>query len=523
MKKLSFLCVVLFLFFLCKISAKVYKNSWLEMGLKGQITSFIESTYSAEVKAGKTVKSDLLFTQQAKFDSKGMMVVIVFKPSKGDSIKYLLVNEGELQMELIAPTFTTKNIRNKSGEVIEEQTYSHKGKLLRRTEYTYDSDGNCIEEKLYGKSECLRVTEMKYDSKGNVIEAIVSGDEDMRTESKYNKHNLVVKEETFDGENNKINAYTYEYVFDNHGNWINKKKIVGDFPVEIVERELIYAASMATSLSKDVLLKKVSEYFLLLVLIAMVAHMLYVLYKGKRFKTVFTANYFKSLRDQSDVDFSDSENRTEQAYELLNRAFLEWTVVGGEDGIEYRKPTKMKQIKSSIFYLEQVINMNPEDEDVIKSLNEYTDVINSAEMRSFYGSKAIIVIGILVAAFFAFTDSGSGGFVKEFFTGGFMIWGPVIVYVLASRKPKFLIDKKLDKSGGVKSTSGVAAMILGIIGGAHTVRTVTKWSDGSKSVDDDHSQYFFAWVIAFLVMIVIAAFMWLWAIFNYLRNYVLYF
>ena len=64
-------------------------------------------------------------------------------------------------------------------------------------------------------------------------------------------------------------------------------------------------------------------------------------------------------------------------YKRQDEAFATWTVIEKTDDDEFRKPTKMKQIKKSVLLIDQVIGMCPSDADVIERLNSLTDVINS--------------------------------------------------------------------------------------------------------------------------------------------------
>ena len=85
-----------------------------------------------------------------------------------------------------------------------------------------------------------------------------------------------------------------------------------------------------------------------------------------------------------------------EAWKLMDEAFATWTVIEKTDDDEFRKPTKMKQIKKSVLLIDQVIGMCPTDADVIERLNSLTDVINSGEERHFDGSKKLIWLGVIV-------------------------------------------------------------------------------------------------------------------------------
>ena len=86
-----------------------------------------------------------------------------------------------------------------------------------------------------------------------------------------------------------------------------------------------------------------------------------------------------------------------------------------------------------------------------------------------------------------------------------------------------MILKEYSK-GGNKSNflSGVLGGLLGGVAAAKTVRTVTKWDDGTTTVDDDHSQTWFALIFLLIGCVILACVSWIVAFINYLRNYVIY-
>jgi hypothetical protein len=96
------------------------------------------------------------------------------------------------------------------------------------------------------------------------------------------------------------------------------------------------------------------------------------------------------------------------------------------------------------------------------------------------------------------------------------------LYVVASRTPQFLIDKRALRGGG-NIHNGIFAGVFGLLAGAQTVRTIYKFNDGHKEYSDDHSQHWIALAIGLVVLFVLAMMMAFWALLNYLRNYVLYF
>lgn len=248
--------------------------------------------------------------------------------------------------------------------------------------------------------------------------------------------------------------------------------------------------------------------------VAIFAHMIYLWIRGARYKMQFTSEQMKAARDAEGKPTEMTEEEAAEAFGLLEKAFECWTVVEqDEEGNEFRKPTKMKQIKLSVQYINQVIAQQPTDSDVITRLNELTDIINSNEKRYFYGSKPLIWLGGIVGIISIFLFGGGLGFAILLST---------CAYILASRTPTFLIEKRA-KRGGSNIHNSMIAGIFAMIAGAKTVRTIYTHADGSKSYEDDHSEHWITLFIGFVALLLIAFLMAFWAFINYLRNYVLYF
>lgn len=245
----------------------------------------------------------------------------------------------------------------------------------------------------------------------------------------------------------------------------------------------------------------------------MLGHMIYLSYRGKRYKTVFTAKDFEAERALAGTPKEMSEQEEQEAYELMDKAFNTWTVVERTADDEYHSPTKMKQIKASVLLINQVIAMKPTDEDVVERLNGLTEVINNAEERHFDGSKKLIWVGVIVGILMFWVMGPAMCFSTLFATGA---------YIVASRTPQFLIDKRAARGGG-NIHNGIFAGLFAMLAGAQTVRTIYKFEDGSKAYKDDHSQTWIALAIGLIIMVVLAMMMSFWAFLNYIRNYVLYF
>lgn len=253
---------------------------------------------------------------------------------------------------------------------------------------------------------------------------------------------------------------------------------------------------------------------IVLVYVGIIAHMIYVYFKGSRYKEIYTLDGMTAKRTEENKPSEMTEEEYNQCVNLLEDAFAVWTIQSQtENGEEIRKPTKMKQIKASSLLIDQAIALRPTDQEVIDRINELTDVINSNEKRYFDGSKALVWLGIIVGILLGFV-MGPGVSILTLISTG--------CYILASRTPAFLVEKRANRGGG-NIHNGMIAGIFGMIAGAQTIRTITTYSDGHKEYEDDNSQHWIAWILGLCLLVAIALFMALWAIINYLRNYVFYF
>ena len=268
------------------------------------------------------------------------------------------------------------------------------------------------------------------------------------------------------------------------------------------------------------------DYLIAIVIIGaslfMIGHMVYILFKSKQFADQeFSIEYFKSFRQEKGMSAESSDEDNKNCTELLNDAFLTWTNIeaGEEDGLEYRKPKKMKEIIRSGEILKQVVEIAPTDKDIVNTLNEYKMVVTTNEVRSFDGSWKLVGLGVGVAILFSLISMDAmGGFIKAFFSVGLLFIIPTIVYIISSYTPQFLIEKRANRGGGNVST-GLVAMAIGVLGSGVTVRT--HYTDGTH--EDDNSGHIVAWALGLIMMVIVAFTIIIWAVLNYLRNYVLFF
>lgn len=245
----------------------------------------------------------------------------------------------------------------------------------------------------------------------------------------------------------------------------------------------------------------------------MVGHMIYILTRPKRFSHAITIEEMAERRRASGLP----EEMTEEEYETANNYMAtitdNWTCIGTRDGEDQFTPTTKPQVDSAYNLLDQTIALCPTDADIVARINEVGEYVNDRSKRSFDGSKIMLVVAGLFTAFFTYLV-GWGA------TPFFLL--SMGLYYLASLCPNYLIDKKQLKGRQRKTSNYIFGAIFGFMASAQTVRTVTTYSDGSKDVDDDHSQHIIFTILGTVALLIMVYFLAVWGAINYLRNYVFY-
>ncbi len=256
----------------------------------------------------------------------------------------------------------------------------------------------------------------------------------------------------------------------------------------------------------------------LLVPLGMIVHMLYINWKTMMLKKILTVEHFTAKRVKKELPEQMTDTEINDGHRLLDTAYNELTVLEvDENGNEFRKPGKMKELLRAQRKVEEVGKLMPTDPEVLERYNQFREFLYDYLRRSFFASWKLIVLCLLVAIGISFTDHG--GFWNGFFTLGALFWMPAIVYYISSQVPQYMIDKKNDRGGGNGwFSTALVALGLGVLGSGYTVRTT--YSDGSTS--DDHSGHWIALFLGLLVLFAVALTIYIWATINYLRNYVLY-
>ena len=283
------------------------------------------------------------------------------------------------------------------------------------------------------------------------------------------------------------------------------------------------SSSSRSSGSSQSLGETILGILLLLAILFMFFHMLYVLFWPRVFEMIYkkkhpsviwktTVDEQMALRREEGLPETMPDSETDMYVDKLNQVFDTWTPVPGETD-QWIITTK-KQMDESRAAIREALDAHVTDPDVVARINELVDCVESSSKRLFDGSKVMVWITIIFAGIMWYAS----GFQSSLFF--FLSLG---LYYMASLKPVFMIDHRTFKgSSGRGALNWLLGGVFGMILGAQTVRTVTKWSDGTTTTDDDHTQHLVAWAIAIIVMVILVIFLFVWSLVNWLRNYVIY-
>jgi hypothetical protein len=320
------------------------------------------------------------------------------------------------------------------------------------------------------------------------------------------------------------NLYTYTKT-DDHGNWLECKVVstkveseMGDDPVKTTERTVRSrtieyftegsntagksedTGELTKSTGKQAASKTSTNDTLILVLIcvlllAIIAHTVYINYFHRRYRSLFTTGDFRALRRGRGIREAAFEEENRQAGHLLEQAFQSFPVIGQRNGEEYRKPQSRKQIKKAVAYINQAIALEPTDEKTVERLNGLIEVVHMNEMRLFDGSFITVIATVLLSIIF-FIAVGFPAFLAYF--------GCAAIYYLVSHRPVYLIDKRHAQKSG-KTWEGYSYMIS-------QAGTAEKMK--SMSVNTSPSGNIF-------IAIINGIYIFYWVVWKYIRNYLL--
>ena len=246
--------------------------------------------------------------------------------------------------------------------------------------------------------------------------------------------------------------------------------------------------------------------------LAMIAHMVYVNYFTKPYPEEIEFGYAAP----EDNDYV--KNALESLYYHEFSPLCEPGETPGPETVRY--PVGKKAAYHAKEVLDDIYaNHLPVDGEAESLLNRVAVVTNDAFKRSFAGSKAFLVVAVIIAAIACFLNKDATPLIYFGLS--------CILYWFASRTPNYILvekDLKAAKTGKESKNfmTGAIAGILGLAATAPVYVKVTKDRNTGEVLDreEDHSMTWIAMAFSVVLFIVIAYLMLFVGIFNYLRNYV---
>ncbi|MDO9577973.1 MAG: hypothetical protein Q7J16_08815 [Candidatus Cloacimonadales bacterium] len=118
-------------------------------------------------------------------------------------------------------------------------------------------------------------------------------------------------------------------------------------------------------------------------------------------------DYFKDAPTDEEPDTEGWSEIDQKAADLLEKAFQVWTIVeeDKENDIEYRKPTKKKQIEESQKLIDEARELNSTNKWVKNRIVELQEVVDSGKKKVFDGSYKLMIASVILA-FFKFVLPG---------------------------------------------------------------------------------------------------------------------
>ena len=233
------------------------------------------------------------------------------------------------------------------------------------------------------------------------------------------------------------------------------------------------------------------------VVVAMAAHMIYEHFRAN-LKTEYTVADFQSKRkalglsDMTAQEVADYNSR-------MDRIESKWNTIYNEDGEAIPYPFRRSAVMKMYRLSKKITAANPTDKALVERINDINHTLNHALRRQFSGSKAIVIIAILVAIIC--------GLIADSTIPAVCVGTGALLYLLSSRSATFLIAAK--QAEGKEATSTLNGVISGLFIGA----------SASKSAK---AQSWTSVIIAIVVMLLGASYLALIAIVNYIRNYIIY-
>lgn len=292
--------------------------------------------------------------------------------------------------------------------------------------------------------------------------------------------------------------------------WVSMKYLE---PIEFVETNSNNLSEYLNryGITKDVV---IVVGLLLLLVVWMIIHMSCVLAKERNTIVPINVEEMKVQRPDQNLSETMTQDEIIECLCLIEEDKALWTKIK-QGGISESVITKKKQMRHAEDTIKQLQAKMPTDDNLVQTINEYVRDVSYYKKRVFDCIIAIPIVYLIMSVLAS---------VFIHIAVGPIMLAIAIPYVLSCFAPTYLVGKKALK-GNRKYLilGGVIATLVAMNLGAQTIRTTTYWSDGTKTIEDDHSQSFMSLLITLAVLLSIPLYAVLYGVFvKYFRNYVFY-
>jgi hypothetical protein len=247
MKKSFGLIIVAFIAFSCKSEQSHLKSDLSLANLKGNVWKIDRTVHDTENKCACSIKTEC---NEAKYvyDSKGNLVESYTIDENGtinDSLKYDYNRRG-ICTEITR--FTGRKLSGREipvlegGKVTGVKTLDENGKIESILKYTYSGNEISEERTFNGNGEIVSVVQKEFLNGQVVSQTEKDNSSNVVSVSRFKRNagNDVVECLFQVTKENQEYKFTYEYEYDNAGNWIKQTKLYDGQIVNIVIRNIEY-------------------------------------------------------------------------------------------------------------------------------------------------------------------------------------------------------------------------------------------------------------------------------------------
>jgi len=247
MKKTAVLIIIALIAFSCKSAQSDLKSDLKSANLKGNVWKINRTVHDTENKCACSIKTECNESKYV-YDSKGNLLQSYTIDENGtvnDSLKYVYNRRG-FCTEIVR--FSARKLAGKEvpvvegGKISEVKSLDENGKIVSVTKYAYSGSEITEERTFNGNGELISVVQREFlngqvvsqtekDSSSNVVSI---------SRFKRNDGNDVTECLFTVSKDNQEYKFTYEYEYDNAGNWIKQTKFYDGQIVNIIIRNIEY-------------------------------------------------------------------------------------------------------------------------------------------------------------------------------------------------------------------------------------------------------------------------------------------